>query len=139
MSDPKGFKAGDTATVSETGKTVRVTGVGAGMSPPIWCDDGRGYFPTELTSNVAAELPAPQPVSSSRLLEKLSGGLTMSKGSICSPGFRVGLDFGGGAPSHKTVNVHVDFDRNVRLRKCLVPLIDMLDELGIGQWKLAGE
>jgi len=33
----------------------------------------------------------------------------MKKRSVSGPGVRVGIDFGGGAPGEKLVNVHIGF------------------------------
>ena len=42
------FKDGDIVVVKKTGKTTEIDGIGRGITPPIWCKDGKGYFAKEL-------------------------------------------------------------------------------------------
>ena len=42
------FKDGDSVKVKKTGKETRVEGISTLRCPPIWCEDGHGYFAKEL-------------------------------------------------------------------------------------------
>ena len=48
MSDIGDFKIGDLVVVTETGKATKIDGIGQGICPPIWCNDGNGYFAKDL-------------------------------------------------------------------------------------------